>query len=311
MDYPLISILVCTYNGARFLEEQIDSLLNQTYPNIEIIISDDASTDETPAILAKYQHLKNVKLYLHKENIGVTKNFETTASLAKGDYIAFSDQDDIWLPEKIAKLYAAIDGYSLVYSDSKMIDENGNNLKENLSDLRHLHDITNSIGLFFMNAVSGHTMLVKKEVMPYAFPTPPDYYHDWWIALQATNFNGVKYLNEPLTLYRRHDNTLTITNVVTKTLREKQTPARAYNERYAAYLYDIGKIEFLKKNKIEKEKNFYNKFYDLFLQKGKGKYVWPLFFFLLKHQKEMFQFSKKSYWSQVFELRKMARGEKE
>src|SRR5689334_6476928 len=108
MDRPLISIVLCTFNGARFLEDQVESILNQTYPNIELLISDDASIDESIIILKKYEHHPLVKLFYNKQNVGFAKNFETAAMLTKGNYIAFSDQDDIWLPDKIEKLYTAI-----------------------------------------------------------------------------------------------------------------------------------------------------------------------------------------------------------
>src|SRR6187431_132670 len=108
MIRPLISIVLCTFNGARFLEEQIESILNQTYPNIELLISDDASIDDSIMILKKYEHHPLVKLFYNKQNVGFSKNFECAAMLTNGDYIAFSDQDDIWLPNKIENLYKAI-----------------------------------------------------------------------------------------------------------------------------------------------------------------------------------------------------------
>src|SRR5438477_882164 len=98
---PLISIVLCTYNGEKFLREQIDSLLNQTYPNLEIIISDDASIDTTSQILETYKSDQRVKLFLQPHNSGSSKNFDFAIQKAKGEFIAFSDQDDIWLQENI------------------------------------------------------------------------------------------------------------------------------------------------------------------------------------------------------------------
>src|SRR5437868_15054123 len=108
MSHPLISIVLCSYNGERFIKEQIDSILHQTYPNIELIISDDASTDETARILKEYKGDQKIKLFFQDENVGATKNFEFAIKQVRGEFIAFSDQDDIWLPQKLERLYSAI-----------------------------------------------------------------------------------------------------------------------------------------------------------------------------------------------------------
>lgn len=305
MQRPLISVLLCTYNGAAFLEEQIESILSQTYPVIEIIISDDASTDGTINIIKKYSTNSIIIININQENIGLQKNIEVAAGLSKGNYIAFSDQDDIWLPDKLEKLHAAIGNHSLVYSDSKLVDEYGNDLHKSLSDFRNLQNIYSSKGWGIYNAVSGHTMLAAKELLQYVLPIPAGYYHDWWIAVQASNLNGIKFLNEKLTLYRQHGKNLT-ENII-----QKELGSRTYSKRYQQYVKDLKWIELLKNNPIEKEKSFYTDFYMLYLLKSKGHFVWPLFWFLTRNQNTIFLFSKKNYLSQLFEIRKRARGEKE
>src|SRR5437773_10945714 len=137
MSRPLISIVLCSYNGERFIKEQVDSILSQTYSNIELIISDDASTDGTPNILNGFKENQNVKLFFQPENIGSAKNFEFATRNATGAFIAFSDQDDIWLPQKLEKLYLAIADGSLVYCDSELIAEDGKRLNKKISDLRN------------------------------------------------------------------------------------------------------------------------------------------------------------------------------
>ncbi len=305
MEQPLISILLCTYNGAAFLEEQIQSIINQTYPNLEIIISDDASTDATKNIIEKYSGHSKITIQLNNQNVGLQKNIELAARLSKGSYIGFSDQDDYWLPNKIEKLYMAIDGHSLVYSDSKLVDEQGNGLNKNLSDFRNLQNIYHSKGFGIYNAVSGHTMLASREVVEFALPIPAGYYHDWWIAVQAANLNGIQFLNEKLTLYRQHSNNLT-ENII-----QKVRGSMPHRKRYEQFIKDLGWIEILKNNKLEKEKLFYNKFYNLYLLKNKGHFAWPLFWFLIRNQHNIFKFSKKNKLSQLTEIRKRARGEKE
>ena len=100
--YPLVSIAVATFNGAEFLEAQLETLINQTYTNLEIVICDDASTDSTRSIVEAYQKKDSrIKFFPNKENLGFNLNFERTLKHCTGEYIAISDQDDIWLLDKI------------------------------------------------------------------------------------------------------------------------------------------------------------------------------------------------------------------
>ena len=305
MDTPLISIVLCTYNGEAFLEQQISSLVSQTYPNLEIIISDDSSTDGTKAILSRYEGHKNIRIVYNEQNAGFVKNFEQAVLLTAGEYIAFSDQDDIWLPGKIEKLYHAITDRSLIYSDSILVDDNGQSLRKKLSDFKRMRDnITDSRGFIFLNVVSGHTMMIKKDLIAAALPLPGGFYHDWWFAIQAANKDGIAFLNEPLTLYRQHSQT------ITKTIIKKRAPARNFSEKHQAFLRDLAWLELLKNNKSEQNTEFYDKLYNLFLLKQDRSFTWPLFYFLLKHEKILFQFSNKSYLSKLVRMRKMARGER-
>ncbi len=305
MQHPLISIILCTFNGEAFLEEQLRSLLAQTYPNIEIIISDDDSIDGTMNLLQKYKNHPGISIFKNQQNVGYSKNFEVAALQSKGAYLAFCDQDDIWLPTKLEKLYTSIGKHSLVYSDSKLIDERGNDLHKNLSDYKNLQSTYHSKGFGLYNAVYGHTMMVKRELLELALPIPSGYYHDWWIALQASNLNGIQFLNEQLTLYRQHSKT------ATKTVLNKEKVSRTFSQRYEQYLSGLKWLEILKNNPLEKEKSFYNNFYNLYLLKKNAHYAWPLFWFLLKHHKNIFMFAKKNTLSQLIEIRKLARGEKE
>src|SRR5258708_3925751 len=103
MTAELVSIALCTYNGEAYLKEQLDSLIDQTYPNCEIIIVDDCSKDGTVDILKQYANeYTQIKLYINTENLGYTKNFEKAIVLCNGEYIALCDQDDIWDKNKIS-----------------------------------------------------------------------------------------------------------------------------------------------------------------------------------------------------------------
>jgi glycosyltransferase involved in cell wall biosynthesis len=99
----MVSVVLCAYNGASFIAEQLTSISNQTYSHLEIIIVDDCSTDDTVSIIEKFQNLdKRIKLYQNPNNLGYNKNFEKAFQLATGSYIAIADQDDVWHTEKIA-----------------------------------------------------------------------------------------------------------------------------------------------------------------------------------------------------------------
>ena len=118
MKVPLISIALCTYNGEKYLREQLDTLVDQTYKNLEIIIVDDCSTDSTMQILEEYaEQYINIKVYQNKKNLGYIKNFEKALSLCLGEYIAMSDQDDSWALNKIEYLVGLIKDNQLIYED--------------------------------------------------------------------------------------------------------------------------------------------------------------------------------------------------
>ena len=128
----LVSIAMATYNGEKYLRKQLESIYNQTYKNIEFIVCDDRSSDKTVKILQEYQNKYGLKFFINEQNLGFVKNFEKAASLCTGEYIAFADQDDVWLPDKIEILLSEIGNNSLICSDAKLIDENNNQVAESL-----------------------------------------------------------------------------------------------------------------------------------------------------------------------------------
>ncbi len=302
MGDSLVSIILCTYNGELFIKEQLDSLLWQTYPNIEIIISDDASSDGTVNILKQYLHDKRIKIVLQQKNLGPVKNFEYAASLSKGKYIAFADQDDIWLPQKLEKLVASIKDSYLVFSDSFLINEYGNKMNIQLSQLRCMFSTNDTRGFIFSNVVWGHAMLIHKNLLPYVLPIPSQIPHDIWMAINATIVTGIRYLNEPLTLYRQHSSTVT-TNIPAK------AKSRSHEIRHGDFKEKLNWIGLILKREREEYKSFYQTLYNLYAQKVNGKFVWPLFFFMLKYRKALFQFTRKKLLSQLIEIRKQSRGE--
>ena len=206
MTAPLVSIALCTYNGEKFVAQLLDTLESQTYPNIEIIAVDDCSTDNTFAILSGYAS-RNARITLHqnKKNLGFTANFENALTYCKGELIAFCDQDDLWHPEKIALQVNALGNNLLIYHDSEFINEQNESLEKKMSDVLNFYRGDDPKAFLFFNCVSGHAMLIKRELLNDARPFKQGHYHDWWLAYVATNTGCIDYLPQCLVRYRQHD----------------------------------------------------------------------------------------------------------
>jgi len=215
-DPGLVSIVLCTFNGSRFLPEQLDSLLAQTYPHFEIIAADDASGDSTVDILKSYAARDaRVRVVVNPANLGFAANFAGALRLARGAFIAPCDQDDVWMPRKIGRLLGAMEGRSMAYCDSTLVDEHSVALGHRLSQVVPMQDLVDPLPLAFGNCVSGHAMLFRRSLLERALPMPPGFFHDWWLATVAAASGGIRFVDECLVLYRQHGS-----NVTDKRLKE-------------------------------------------------------------------------------------------
>lgn len=298
---PLISIVLCTYNGAAFVQAQLQSLLQQTYPRLEIVVSDDASTDGTQQVLKSFEGQRGVRLFFSETNRGPIENFAFVMAQAQGRYIAFCDQDDVWLPHKVEKLYEAIGPHWLVYCDSELVDEEGRSLHRQLSQLRRMYSGTSTRGFVFSNVVWGHNILMDRRLLPQVLPIPQGVPHDIWIGFRAAMATGIRYLDLPLTLYRQHAQSVTKTIAAPAAAR---TSARRYAD-FEGLLYWIGIMGAYER---PGEKAFYDRLYRLYAARAGGRFQWPLLFFLLRYRRDLFRFSRKRLISQVLEIRKHCRG---
>jgi glycosyltransferase involved in cell wall biosynthesis len=208
-DEPLVSIALCTYNGEKYIRQQLDSILDQTYRNLEVVIVDDCSTDDTFNIVSNYAGRDSrIKCFKNEINLGFNQNFEWAITLTTGAYIAISDQDDIWLPQKIERLLNAIADNWLVFSNSVFINNNNE-----LLDGKMLHNYSIAInkymqsykGILLANFVTGHTTLFKKEFVDYFLPFPEKGFYDWWMGFIALYHHKIVFLDEILTQYRIHE----------------------------------------------------------------------------------------------------------
>ena len=205
MNNPLVSVVLATYNGELFIEEQIKSILQQTYSPIELIIVDDASTDNTLSILHQFEATHScIRLFTSERNLGYIKNFEKGMLLATGEYIALSDQDDIWEVGKLCRLMEETGNHELIYSDSLLIDENGNSMNKKLSDIKQLLDFDDCLCYTIGGSVPGHAMLISQHLIRHCYPFPSEIPHDYWIGFVATLRGTMKYIPETLVRYRQH-----------------------------------------------------------------------------------------------------------
>jgi len=214
----MISIAMATYNGAKYIREQIDSILSQTIQDFELVICDDCSSDGTLTILQEYSNKdERLKLFQNHTNLGFKKNFEKAMGLCRGDYIALCDQDDIWYPNHLEILLKSFsDQYQIVCGDALLIDSSGNMLGESLSHLLGMDkcpenniDIARHI-LLGKGSFQGAAMLIRRSLLKYALPIADNCkYHDVWLSSFACFCGGFKYIDNPLLYHRRHEREVT------------------------------------------------------------------------------------------------------
>jgi glycosyltransferase involved in cell wall biosynthesis len=203
---PLVSVAMATYNGAEYLGQQLRSIVDQSYTNLEIFITDDASTDGTIDILEMYRRRYDfIKISRHQENMGITASFEHSIKNCRGDFIAISDQDDIWDLNKISVMMESIGNEDLIYSDSELVDKNGRSMNRLISSFANLKSFRSGIPFLTGVCLPGHTMLMQGDFARYILPVPRVIMYDRWISYCAAANNGIKFLDLPLVQYRQHE----------------------------------------------------------------------------------------------------------
>lgn len=201
----LISVALSTYQGARHLPEQLDSLLAQRGVELEIVAVDDGSDDATVDILAAYAARDHrLRWSVNPCNLGPTGSFERALSQCAGTWLAPCDQDDVWHPDKLATLHAAIGNHDLAYCDSEYVDAGGRPLGSRVSTEVRMLQGYRPLRFLFANSISGHASLLRRDLFAAARPIPHGVYHDWWLALCAAGRNGIVYLPQALVQFRRH-----------------------------------------------------------------------------------------------------------
>ena len=200
---------MATYNGQKYIKEQIDSILCQLGENDELVISDDHSSDATVDIINSYKD-KRIRLFYNELTKGVTHNFENALQKSRGEIVFLCDQDDVWLPGKLSKMTKfMLDGnYDVVECSCTLVDKDLNIIKENYysNDFPQVKSVWRN---FVKNSWLGCCMAFKRNVFEAASPFPPKVSaHDLWLCLFMQLHYKCGYMQEPMQLYRRHSNTV-------------------------------------------------------------------------------------------------------
>ena len=297
-DNVLVSVVMATYNGREFLDQQLQSILDQTWTNIEIIICDDNSTDGTQDIILSFAKKDNrIKYHFNKTNSGVNKNFESGFLKAGGDIIAIADQDDVWKKEKIEeqlKLFTG-DNITLVHSASAQFSDN--DLPVHKLEAKAARPMTgnDSRRLLIRNSISGHNIIFRKSLLQHILPIPATVMYDWWRCEVATCTGNIAATKKILAYHRKHSNNITLYNRTTakQTFKEYAERKRALETFLTIRLLPQQTKTFAKKL-LEKLSTLDNKTFsrDLFLFLFKNA---PVLFFYKKKKFPLFSYLKTAY----------------
>jgi glycosyltransferase involved in cell wall biosynthesis len=213
-----VSVALCTYNGEKYLVGQLQSFLRQSLLPAEIVVCDDASADETIRIVRDFAAASPVPVrwQVNPENLGSSRNFERAIVRCAGDIIVLSDQDDVWRPDKIARIvetFAARPRAGLVFSDAEVVDRELNSLGYTLwqsmgfgpARQRAMRAPGGALRVLLKHtAVAGATMAFRAGLRPLLCPIGDGWIHDEWIALLSAGAGEIVAIPEPLVLYRQH-----------------------------------------------------------------------------------------------------------
>lgn len=200
-----VSVCMATYNGEAYIEQQLHSILKQIRVDDEIIISDDFSKDRTCEVIKSFED-ERITLLENKTQSGVIRNFEKALQLSKGDYIFLSDQDDVWLDNKVKVFLQYLKKYDVVQSDAAVVNSKLEVLYPSYFDLTGSD--TGLIKNLWKNNYIGCNMAFRRKVLDIALPFPKDIpMHDMWIGITGEFLFKTYFIGDKLLLYRRHNST--------------------------------------------------------------------------------------------------------
>lgn len=252
----MISIALASYNGEKYIKEQIDSIIAQTITDWELIISDDGSKDSTLKIIQNYaQNDSRIKIIENIGEHGCSKNFENALKYCNGKYIAFCDQDDVWTDDHLEHLMSIIGNKSLAFANAEAVDVKLNSLnffwggkfmitESHISNEVFLH-------LIFLNFVQGTAILFKRELLDF-LPFPEILFHDHWAAISAVLKNGIAYSSKSVLKYRQHGNN--VCGIMNRSLIYKIKHLNSEKKRRIDFYYIISNFVNTHKDLLSSEK---------------------------------------------------------
>jgi glycosyltransferase involved in cell wall biosynthesis len=213
-----VSIALCTYNGMPYLRELLKSIAGQSLAPAELVVCDDCSGDATPECLDQFSREAGfpVRIYRNSRRLGVIQNFAQAIALCDGNYVALCDQDDIWLPDKLAVSLKAMqeaeaagseDEPVLAHTDLQVADLLGKAVAPSFMRMQKINHVTKEPlkTLLVQNFVTGCTVLINRPLIKAALPLPENsLMHDWWLALIAASLGRLVFIPQPTALYRQH-----------------------------------------------------------------------------------------------------------
>lgn len=278
----MIEILLATYNGERFLPEQIESITSQSFTDYQILASDDNSSDCTFEILRSYESVLGEKIRVVQSNTHSAKeNFYNLLDMADAEYIALCDQDDFWERDRLKKSLKAVQRLErrygketpiLVHSDLEIVDENLNSQNKKMSELtgineaikyakeesKYLYTISTkeSFSRYLVeNNITGNTVIINKALLDIYKRPKVSFMHDWWLGIIAFTFGKVGYLNECLVKYRQHgSNELGAKNPLELSNIRKRNKQRI-RENYDCMFAQVEEFLLLYKNELGKSRS--------------------------------------------------------
>lgn len=214
MQMKKVSVIMCTYNGEKYLKEQLDSIVNQTYPIHELLIKDDCSTDGTVNIIKEYaEKYPCIRLVENKGREGVNRNFFSAMHLSTGEYIAISDQDDIWELDKLESQVNAIGNKLLCTGISKPFSSEGIAISVDSRKLNY-----SIFRMIYVGMIPGHTMLIHRDILPLLDKTVNITY-DHQIQLVAASKGSIAYVDKVIVNQRRHTAAVTLYKPVDRSMK--------------------------------------------------------------------------------------------
>lgn len=278
-----VSVVMSTYNGSLYVAEQIESIIHQTYANLEIILADDASTDNTFEILKSYAEKdKRIIAYQRKENVKYNINFSEACSKATGAYIAISDQDDVWELDKIEKQLKKINedpDNVLVHCISTRFEERSQPHLRSIKKMNFFRG-TDIKRFLLANYVLGHAMMFRKSLLDVALPFPPNVYYDWWLAACACTIGNIEFVDEILVWHRMHQTNAT----------GAAKPKVLFKDQTQSILPTILSIPNIRIEDYKFGKELLNKY-----EHFSGDFSWPVFWFLFQNAPTIFGHKKRRF----------------